>query len=248
MVGVPRSTGCQLCRKRRVKCDEVKPKCGNCLRYGAECPGYDRGIKFITGKHVVRPRGSRAKSSLPTDSSSAGSSSISSRSSSSSPRTVRSQPISPLQEMDIHMVVSPSPNRGQFVATMLETVRHTIQQKDVTGFFSWMELGHVGTSAGLDSALCSLSMHIIGKEFGHDAMVAHSRTLYGQSLTDLQRALQHHTKWKDSETLCSAILLCIFEVCNVVVLVRLLANFFFLLYSFSQEQDLPILGCGMLEV
>ncbi|WVQ84458.1 hypothetical protein IAT38_006610 [Cryptococcus sp. DSM 104549] len=26
-------TGCLLCRKRRVKCDEQRPKCGNCLRH-----------------------------------------------------------------------------------------------------------------------------------------------------------------------------------------------------------------------
>lgn len=84
--------------------------------------------------------------------------------------------------------------------------------KDMTGFFSWMQLGKVGGTAGLDGALCSLSMHIVGKNVGDHAMIAHSRTLYGQSLTELQRLLQHGTKWRDPDTLCVAILLCIFEV------------------------------------
>jgi hypothetical protein len=56
MVGVPRSTGCTLCVKRRVKCDQGRPSCGNCAKYGAACPGYDRGAKFVDGKHQVRAR------------------------------------------------------------------------------------------------------------------------------------------------------------------------------------------------
>ncbi|RKF50293.1 putative zn2 cys6 dna-binding protein [Golovinomyces cichoracearum] len=33
-------TGCITCRIRRVKCDEAKPKCLRCHKYGAECGGY----------------------------------------------------------------------------------------------------------------------------------------------------------------------------------------------------------------
>ncbi|KNG90610.1 hypothetical protein ANOM_001304 [Aspergillus nomiae NRRL 13137] len=36
MVGVPRSKGCSLCRKRRIRC----------RKYGAACPGYKRSLKF----------------------------------------------------------------------------------------------------------------------------------------------------------------------------------------------------------
>lgn len=59
MVGVPRSKGCQTCIQRRTKCDESRPACGNCLKYGAVCPGYDRNLKFVAGKHAVRSRGRR---------------------------------------------------------------------------------------------------------------------------------------------------------------------------------------------
>ncbi|CAN8097008.1 unnamed protein product [Discula destructiva] len=59
MVGVPRSNGCRLCVKRRVKCDQARPACGNCLRYGADCPGYDKARKFVDGKHAVRSRKAR---------------------------------------------------------------------------------------------------------------------------------------------------------------------------------------------
>uniref|UniRef100_A0A093VL01 Zn(2)-C6 fungal-type domain-containing protein n=1 Tax=Talaromyces marneffei PM1 TaxID=1077442 RepID=A0A093VL01_TALMA len=46
MVGVPRSKGCLVCRNRRIKCDEARPECGQCRKYGCLCPGYNRGLKF----------------------------------------------------------------------------------------------------------------------------------------------------------------------------------------------------------
>ncbi|CEL00731.1 hypothetical protein ASPCAL00328 [Aspergillus calidoustus] len=40
MVYCGRSRGCFLCRKRKIKCDEALPECGNCRTYGRPCPGY----------------------------------------------------------------------------------------------------------------------------------------------------------------------------------------------------------------
>ncbi|CAG9950839.1 unnamed protein product [Clonostachys rosea f. rosea IK726] len=34
-------TGCITCKKRRVKCDEQKPVCMRCTRYGQHCDGYE---------------------------------------------------------------------------------------------------------------------------------------------------------------------------------------------------------------
>ncbi|KAF2108341.1 hypothetical protein BDV96DRAFT_504698 [Lophiotrema nucula] len=39
MVGVPKSTGCFICRKRKIKCDETWPTCINCQKNGKCCPG-----------------------------------------------------------------------------------------------------------------------------------------------------------------------------------------------------------------
>ncbi|WXC60149.1 hypothetical protein SNK03_006008 [Fusarium graminearum] len=35
-----RRTGCQTCRKRRIKCDETRPACTKCIQSGWECDGY----------------------------------------------------------------------------------------------------------------------------------------------------------------------------------------------------------------
>ncbi|EKV07889.1 hypothetical protein PDIG_61220 [Penicillium digitatum PHI26] len=32
------------------QCDQKLPDCAKCDQYGQSCPGYDRGLKFITGK------------------------------------------------------------------------------------------------------------------------------------------------------------------------------------------------------
>ncbi|KAF9880695.1 C6 zinc finger domain protein [Colletotrichum karsti] len=39
-------TGCVTCRARRLKCDEKKPSCNNCIRLNLECGGYVTPIKF----------------------------------------------------------------------------------------------------------------------------------------------------------------------------------------------------------
>ena len=32
-------TGCQTCRTRRIKCDEAKPECNNCIKSRRQCGG-----------------------------------------------------------------------------------------------------------------------------------------------------------------------------------------------------------------
>ncbi|KAI1186247.1 hypothetical protein F5B17DRAFT_370450 [Nemania serpens] len=39
-------TGCMTCRKRRIKCDEGKPTCNNCLKSKRECEGYNQRVIF----------------------------------------------------------------------------------------------------------------------------------------------------------------------------------------------------------
>ncbi|KAJ5679315.1 hypothetical protein N7462_007559 [Penicillium macrosclerotiorum] len=46
MVGVPYSKGCLLCVERRIRCDQSRPQCLHCLKYGVLCPGYERPRLF----------------------------------------------------------------------------------------------------------------------------------------------------------------------------------------------------------
>ncbi|KAF1940712.1 hypothetical protein EJ02DRAFT_435360 [Clathrospora elynae] len=56
MVGVPKSTGCFICRKRKIKCDETWPACLNCQKNGKSCPG-------PPARHTFRDLGARLNTS-----------------------------------------------------------------------------------------------------------------------------------------------------------------------------------------
>ncbi|KAH9876829.1 hypothetical protein IAQ61_002190 [Plenodomus lingam] len=39
-------TGCLTCRKRRIKCGEERPTCGNCIKSRRQCEGYNQRVVF----------------------------------------------------------------------------------------------------------------------------------------------------------------------------------------------------------
>ncbi|KAF6786169.1 C6 zinc finger domain-containing protein, partial [Colletotrichum musicola] len=64
MVGVPgRSKGCNTCRRRKKGCDLQRPACGQCLKAGIECEGYERKRIFV---NVTNPaRGTTVRAAAP---------------------------------------------------------------------------------------------------------------------------------------------------------------------------------------
>ncbi|KAI1305065.1 hypothetical protein F5Y03DRAFT_163210 [Xylaria venustula] len=46
MVGIPRSKGCKTCRRKKIKCDEQRPGCGQCRKGVRQCEGYDQPTIF----------------------------------------------------------------------------------------------------------------------------------------------------------------------------------------------------------
>ncbi|KAF5640542.1 hypothetical protein F52700_3693 [Fusarium sp. NRRL 52700] len=41
-------SGCRACKSKRLKCDESKPSCNNCLTRKIPCPGYQQTLKWST--------------------------------------------------------------------------------------------------------------------------------------------------------------------------------------------------------
>jgi len=225
MVGVPRSQGCLLCVKRRVKCDQTRPACGNCTKYGAECPGYDRTPKFVAGKHKIRPRQKHEPSPFCAASSAVSSAVSSSSPSSSSPSAADPSPFvtSTGGAGAGGLVSAPAPfavpaqlpdNRAAFVSTMIENIWTNETKVEFMWWGPWFTHvpAQLGRKVTLDSAMCAMTLHMLGKARADQALVAQSRQLYGQSLTALQVALNHPDEWRSSETLCATMLLCYFEV------------------------------------
>ncbi|KAF2403593.1 hypothetical protein EJ06DRAFT_527201 [Trichodelitschia bisporula] len=56
------STACDTCRKRRIKCDEARPSCGQCLRTSRSCAGYPNSLDvlFRNETAAVKHRAQRA--------------------------------------------------------------------------------------------------------------------------------------------------------------------------------------------
>lgn len=59
------SRGCQMCRTRRIKCDETKPTCLQCQKSRRQCPGYkdDFDIVFRNETQATERRARRATNS-----------------------------------------------------------------------------------------------------------------------------------------------------------------------------------------
>ncbi|XEV03220.1 hypothetical protein FSHL1_008507 [Fusarium sambucinum] len=49
-----RRTGCQTCRKRRIKCDEKRPACTKCVQSGWKCDGYPSNVVSTITPHKDR--------------------------------------------------------------------------------------------------------------------------------------------------------------------------------------------------
>ncbi|KAL1897723.1 hypothetical protein Sste5346_004031 [Sporothrix stenoceras] len=245
MVGVPRSRGCLLCVRRRVRCDEGRPGCAKCATYGADCPGYDRSLKFVSGKHQVRKRG-QASSSKDRE---AAASASNPNSASASPRPEADSSIfvneygsgytenySDNNGIIVPLFVELTANaygtrghrsttaitipphlrdgRAAYVNTILEMINMDRPPKEALFYGSWFRQvpARLGRKVTLDSAVCSLAMHLLGKSRGDELLIVQSRQLYGQSLVALQKALNHPNEWRSSETLCTTMVMCLFEL------------------------------------
>ncbi|KIW13789.1 hypothetical protein PV08_08981 [Exophiala spinifera] len=58
-------SGCRTCKQRRVKCDETKPSCQQCVLRDLECPGYEKRWKWSTKHEKPRRRNSSQVVSRP---------------------------------------------------------------------------------------------------------------------------------------------------------------------------------------
>ncbi|KAK0124117.1 hypothetical protein ONS95_009100 [Cadophora gregata] len=61
-------TGCKTCKRRKVKCDEGKPGCLRCLKFGTECEGYRPKRSGQQAKATKGTTAHRKRLLLPNDS------------------------------------------------------------------------------------------------------------------------------------------------------------------------------------
>lgn len=115
--------GCYTCKKRRIKCDEKKPSCQNCLKTNRVCEGYRPKFEFRDGLTAVKVKPEyqnyhvlQQQASVPPD---AGSS--------SAPRASLESSPSPLQQPQLSIHHNTSSQHYQYISTPPSPKNHTRQ-------------------------------------------------------------------------------------------------------------------------
>ncbi|KAJ5750496.1 hypothetical protein N7533_007524 [Penicillium manginii] len=216
MVGVPRSSGCRRCVKRRVKCDERVPGCAKCETYGQPCPGYDKGFKFITGKpyrskrkqpalHVEAIPGQQLSSSASSNTSSS-SPNIGSDSSDSGLILFSREEPSSLISADLNILQSINALVDDFTLPAPATQNHRASH--------WFSLlpSIYGFNQTLDATIKSFVAHHFGKSLRNEEMIVYARSSYGEALSRLRKALTNPSECLSTHIFCAVVLLCTYEL------------------------------------
>lgn len=226
MVGVPRSRGCALCVKRRVKvgllqldryaeltprqCDERLPGCAKCETYGKLCPGYDRGFKFVTGKPYRERRGQINPINVDTRSGEAKSAGpANSGSGTSHMASVQKKTPMTLVSVDLNMCQSLGALVNDFAQSGFGNQRHVVAQ-----WFGFLPSVY-GQSPVLDATIKTFVAHHFGRTTQNQKMVMYARSSYGEALQRLRKSLATPSECLSSHVFCTVVLLCLYEVLRI---------------------------------
>ncbi|KAL1964150.1 hypothetical protein VTN77DRAFT_7238 [Rasamsonia byssochlamydoides] len=198
MVGVPRSKGCLTCLRRRVKCDELRPECSQCLKYGVSCPGYSRSMKFQDEGPLLRKRfGSRAY------------------------RTTRIKPEQPRPSDSIDERALPS-----LVASSMSRQQSSVFRDFVLSAFPrWFGLNRcrvkvtwatyvaeqLGRNQAFDAAIYCITCAFMGQYHDDARLRQSSWEMYAKAMTLLKDSVTDENMLKSRESVSTSILLSLFE-------------------------------------
>ncbi|KAI1621250.1 hypothetical protein EDD37DRAFT_108889 [Exophiala viscosa] len=213
-IGRP-STGCGLCRKRRVKCDEGRPGCCNCARLKKPCPGYRAPGYGLIRKTVFVPRPENENPNASSTESLALAGQISSHSSISGAGVrnhIRTGSQSPQTPGILHVVPSDVTEHA---------VWYSLGQFDTTsrvlyGNTAFQFLPEIMHKAGTDSHLYA-AMRAVGViNLANRSPTVDMRSVvdfeYANAVSAVTAALAHPDKWLTDETLVAVWLLGVREL------------------------------------
>ncbi|KAI1629146.1 hypothetical protein EDD37DRAFT_38556 [Exophiala viscosa] len=208
------SKGCQTCRRRRVKCDEARPQCGNCIKRKQQCPGYRDSFDAVHKDETLATslKNSSKKSpgtdvvdeTIASDSNYAGS-------------TAQLSTPSPSQSDSLVMLVSPSRNVETECLTYFFANYVDIPRDPSTNIF----IEHIlplYISAPLESALThaanavAINVAQMWMQRGIDSSLA--RESYAKAVSLVQYALQDPVQSRTDDTLAAVFLLDFYDSLN----------------------------------
>ncbi|KAI5207621.1 hypothetical protein E4T38_03269 [Aureobasidium subglaciale] len=202
----PRSTGCAICRKRKIRCDEGRPGCKKCQIHNTPCPGY-RGIKAdglewrdetqSVTKRVER--GWRSGSGSGSSGNSSPEHSSDSDSGAIPTERVRAlslveKPVSTEYTIIPQAIFSAATNRSQMFDVSMRLYRPTTLDEQplrahISDFSCLQKTITSKSSPALLAAVDTISLLQLGVSYQDKAFFEHARRRYGQALTALVVAL-----------------------------------------------------------
>ncbi|PWY82888.1 hypothetical protein BO70DRAFT_396132 [Aspergillus heteromorphus CBS 117.55] len=181
MGGIPfRSTGCNTCRRRKVKCDEAKPQCNRCIKNGHVCTGYERKRVFIHQSSGAI-EGIQQQQQLvrrPKSTPEHGSAKITDR------QITRVEPEIPRWNINVEV-------RSQLLTSFIESYLPPSEYlRDGSGKNLLETLPQLsGGSPLLDRAITSLSSAFLAKQNKDDRLLRYSIRLYNNSMGIMHRLI-----------------------------------------------------------
>jgi Fungal specific transcription factor domain len=256
MVGVPRSKGCATCRNRRIKvsysfilvakrerdgclihasttiqCDEARPECGQCQRYGCPCPGYNRKLKFQDEGPNLQRRHRRMSDRKPNDAEKKPSPESSSSSSAVIVANLRNE-IPEVMAEDAFLLMrnhagsideSLSPSLVQklfmsqqprlfmdFTCAAFPTLYFHNRFRSDLAFPEYM-MKNFRKRAYQDSAVCCLSAVYLASLTKDIRLLRTSRHMYGEALQRLNRIIDTDEAFSD-DVLSTVMMLTVYEL------------------------------------
>ncbi|KAF2753762.1 hypothetical protein EJ05DRAFT_489931 [Pseudovirgaria hyperparasitica] len=235
------SRACQMCKSRRIKCDEERPSCGQCLKSARNCPGYPDEFDLIFRNENVAlarraQRSSTSKNSYSSNKSSPTSTSPTlqrspasyhGESSSASSLTPGSEPeeLFPIARQELSMTadlltptILPSLNpstQTQATSFFFHNFVHLPREAEsVRGFLEYLGPVYLkaGTRSPLQDATHAVALSAFGRYPERNDVLRQARVIYGQALHKVNEALRDPVKAKSDETLLSILLFSLYEV------------------------------------
>ena len=238
MVGVAgKSKGCSTCRKRKKGCDLARPSCGQCVKSGHACGGYQKDLTFI---HHKVPRKVRLQSSVPKVVSHQAATPLRHSPSTSSSVDEKSSTASPHSEWDRSSSLAQKYNSSSRPPPLHElppnltlTALTTLHTSLFNSFFlprnsstikaSFSPYGHpanwtqfvpllLNNDPSLQLAYLAASCSRVGHDNHDDNLLASSKRFYGKALREVQRSISDPKRRYTEETLLACSVLGLYEI------------------------------------
>lgn len=223
MVNRGASNGCLTCKQRRVKCDEAKPRCQQCLRLGRECTGYGKRaapvrFKDQTSRYSRKTSEASKPATRPAKTSLMMTTTMITPSPTPSPPTAYRELVT--KPYDYAILSSPLPAKQDLAISFFLTYTADIGRGEgsTRGFMDFVRSALV--TERHDSALYTAVSAVSAKIW---AILDPSRTslslpgqLLGHALVRLQTALQDSRQRGRDETILAALVLQLYETFSAV--------------------------------